>query len=187
MRRAVTLHTGRASIIPDGSALLGTRGDARRGARHESLRIASDIHTGGRTVTPAPPDRQRRVRSVRAYIALHRRDATCERPPCAVGPHRRVISENLMPTIDIQRTHNLGRDKARAAAELVAARLKEKIDATYRWDGDDLRFERSGAKGRIHVTDTTVRLEIDLGLVLRPLKGKIEEKAHQYLDEHLRA
>ncbi len=92
-----------------------------------------------------------------------------------------------MATIDIQRTHSLGKDKARAAAELVAERLKEKIDATYRWDGDDLRFERSGAKGRIHVTDSTVRLEIDLSLVLRPLKGKIEEKAHKYLDEYLRA
>jgi putative polyhydroxyalkanoate system protein len=91
-----------------------------------------------------------------------------------------------MATIDIQRTHSIGRDKARAAAELVAERLKEKIDATYRWEGDDLRFERSGAKGRIHVTETTVRLEIDLGLVLRPLKGKIEEKAQQYLDEYLR-
>jgi putative polyhydroxyalkanoate system protein len=90
-----------------------------------------------------------------------------------------------MATIDIKRSHNVGKEKARAAAEQVAERLKEKIDATYRWDGDDLRFERSGAKGRIAVSATEVRIEIELSLLLRPLKGKIEEKAHKYLDEYL--
>lgn len=90
-----------------------------------------------------------------------------------------------MATIDIKRTHAVGKDKARAAAEQVAERLKDKIDATYRWDGDDLRFERSGAKGRIAVTATEVRIEIDLSFLLRPLKGRIEEKANQYLDEYL--
>lgn len=90
-----------------------------------------------------------------------------------------------MATIDIKRTHALGKEKARAAAQQVAERLKDKIDATYHWDGDDLRFERTGAKGRIAVSATEVRIEIDLSFLLRPLKGKLEDKAKQYLDEYL--
>jgi putative polyhydroxyalkanoate system protein len=91
-----------------------------------------------------------------------------------------------MATIDIKRSHSIGKDKARTAAEAVAQRLKDKIDATYRWEGDDLKFERSGAKGRIAVSDTEVRVEVELGMLLRPIKGKIEDKVHQYLDEYLK-
>ncbi len=90
-----------------------------------------------------------------------------------------------MATIDIRRSHSVGKAAARTAAERIAERLKEKIDVRYHWEGDDLRLERTGAKGRIQVTNSEVRVEIDLNLALRPIKGKIEEKANKYLDEFL--
>ena len=92
-----------------------------------------------------------------------------------------------MATIDVRRAHTIGKDKARAAAESVAERLRDKIQISYQWAGDDLRFERTGARGAIHVTDREVHVEIDLSLVLRPMKGKIEGKVHKYLDEALGA
>lgn len=88
-----------------------------------------------------------------------------------------------MATIDITRKHSAGKDKAREVAESIAERLKDKIGITYRWAGDDLNFERTGAKGTIHVADDSVRVEVDLKMMLRPMKGKIEGKIHQYLDE----
>lgn len=91
-----------------------------------------------------------------------------------------------MATIDITRKHSIGKDKAREAAEGIAKRLESKLDIKYRWAGDDLKFERSGAKGNIHVTDDEVRVAIDLGMMLRPMKGKIEQKVHQYLDDALK-
>ncbi len=90
-----------------------------------------------------------------------------------------------MATIDIRRSHSLGKDRAREAAEGIAKRLEHKLAVKYRWEGDDLRFERTGAKGRIHVSDDAVRVEVDLGMMLRPMKGKVEQKVHQYLDEAL--
>jgi putative polyhydroxyalkanoate system protein len=90
-----------------------------------------------------------------------------------------------MATIDVTRSHSLGKDKARDAAEGIAKRLQSKLDVKYRWDGDDLKFERTGAKGRIHVSDASVRVEVDLGLMLRPMKGKVEQKVHEYLDDAL--
>ena len=90
-----------------------------------------------------------------------------------------------MATIDVRRKHAIGKDGARAAAETLAERLQEKLSIRYRWEGDDLRFDRTGAKGRIAVTDDEVRVEIDLSMMLRPLKGKVLQKVHQYLDELL--
>jgi putative polyhydroxyalkanoate system protein len=90
-----------------------------------------------------------------------------------------------MATIDIRRTHSIGKDAARKAAEGVAEKLKEKLSVTYKWEGDDLRFQRTGASGRIRVTDTEVHVEVELGFLLKPMKGKVEQKVHQYLDEAL--
>ena len=91
-----------------------------------------------------------------------------------------------MATIDITKKHTKTREEARAAAEQVANRLKDKLEATWRWSGEEIVFERTGAKGRIVIGDGVVRVEIDLAFVLRPLKGKVESKAQQYLDEYLK-
>jgi putative polyhydroxyalkanoate system protein len=90
-----------------------------------------------------------------------------------------------MPTIDVRRSHSIGRDGARAAAESIAKKLESKIGVRYAWKGDDLEFDRTGASGRIRVSDDEVLVQIDLGLMLRPMKGKIERRVHEYLDEAL--
>lgn len=91
-----------------------------------------------------------------------------------------------MATIDIQRKHSVGKDKAREVAQLVADRLKEKAGISYKWNGDALEFERTGAKGTLKVTDTQVTVAIDLGLLLRPMKGTIEAKIAEYFDRYLK-
>lgn len=90
-----------------------------------------------------------------------------------------------MATIDVSRSHTMGKDRAREAAEGIAKRLENKLDIKYRWEGDDLKFERTGAKGTIFVTDDKVRVAVDLGMMLRPMKGTVEQKIKQYLDEAL--
>ena len=90
-----------------------------------------------------------------------------------------------MPTIDIKRSHPLGKDKARAAVEQVAEKLRDKFGLSTNWDGDTLRFERSGAKGAIAVTDADVHVTVDLGMMMRPMKGTIETKIKEYLDQYL--
>jgi putative polyhydroxyalkanoate system protein len=90
-----------------------------------------------------------------------------------------------MAHIDMKRSHTLGKDGAKKVAEELAEDLKSKIDAKYHWDGDDLKFERSGAKGLIHVTDGEVQVQVELGLMLRPMRGMIEGKIKSYMDEKL--
>jgi len=90
-----------------------------------------------------------------------------------------------MATIDVERRHSIGKENARKAAEQLAEKLRDKLRVNYRWKEDDLVFERTGAKGRIHVTDSVVHVQIDLSLLLRPVKGVVEDRVHRYLDEYL--
>lgn len=90
-----------------------------------------------------------------------------------------------MPAIDFTYPHAMSKDDARAATERVAQDLEKQLDATYHWDGDTMRFDRSGASGHIEVRPEEVHVAIDLGLMLRPMKGRIRREAEQLLDEHL--
>ena len=89
-----------------------------------------------------------------------------------------------MPRIDIRRPHTLPMDQARAVVDKVAARMREKFDMQSEWDGDALRFSRSGVKGAIAVNADAVHVTAELGLMLSPLKGMIEQEIRRKLEEH---
>ncbi|MGH7270113.1 MAG: polyhydroxyalkanoic acid system family protein [Polyangiaceae bacterium] len=91
-----------------------------------------------------------------------------------------------MTTIDIRRRHSLSKDEAKKRAEAIATSLKEKLDLDWRWEHDRLSFVAprglaKGTKGAVSVSDTEVRVEIDLPFVLRVLKGKVESKVNEKL------
>ncbi len=90
-----------------------------------------------------------------------------------------------MSHIDISRSHCLGRQGARRSAEEIAEQLDQEFDLSYRWEGDVLHFQRSGVDGHMEVTDVEVRIRCRLGLLLRPLRGRLENEIERYLDEFL--
>ena len=51
------------------------------------------------------------------------------------------------------------------------------------WDGDTLRFSRSGVKGSIAVSAAAVEVHAELGLMLSPLKGMVEDEIRRKLAE----
>jgi putative polyhydroxyalkanoate system protein len=87
-----------------------------------------------------------------------------------------------MSVIDIHRSHSLDKQHARSAAETLAENLSRKFDMQYHWDGDQLKFERSGVKGRVDIAETDLHIRIELGMMLRPFKPKIEEEIQSRLD-----
>lgn len=89
-----------------------------------------------------------------------------------------------MARIDIQRDHHLSPEQAHAVVDKVAAKIKEKFGTESRWEGDTLRFERSGVKGSIAVAATSVHVVAELGMLLSPMKGTIEQEIRRKLDEH---
>ena len=95
-----------------------------------------------------------------------------------------------MATIDISRPHTLPKDEAKKRAEELATSMQAKLNLQWRWEGDHIRFEApsgpaKGTTGTVAVSDSTVRVQIDLPFLLRMLKGKVESKVNERLAELL--
>ena len=91
-----------------------------------------------------------------------------------------------MPELNIAREHSLGLEGAR----LVVARWREQAEQDWGMACasepgaamDRMRFERSGVRGELTVTDTRFDLQIKLGFLLGAYSGKIEQKIKANLD-----
>jgi len=89
-----------------------------------------------------------------------------------------------MPKIAIHRPHQLSIQEARAVVDQVAARMHEKLGVEGQWQGDTLRFSRPGVSGTIAVSSDAIQVNAELGLMLAPLKGMVEQEIRRKLDEH---
>jgi putative polyhydroxyalkanoate system protein len=85
-----------------------------------------------------------------------------------------------MADINIVQAHSLAPEQARAAAQQVADKLAEQFELACRWDGDVLRFERSGVNGALTLHPHQAQLQIALGfpmsLMADMVKAKVSEK-----------
>jgi len=95
-----------------------------------------------------------------------------------------------MPTIDISRAHSLAKDVARSRAEDLAKSMETKLGLSWKWNGDQIKFEApsgvaKGTTGDVTVTDDKVRVTVDLPFMLRVMKGTIEDKINEKLNQLL--
>ena len=88
-----------------------------------------------------------------------------------------------MHAIDIKRSHNLELAKAKKKVQKVANHIAEKFDVDCEWNGNTLRFQRSGVDGHIKVNPKSIHVFADLGFFLSALKSPIEREINRYLDE----
>ena len=89
-----------------------------------------------------------------------------------------------MATIEISRTHALGKDEAKNRTNTVLEKMKSSQGIQGTWSGDTFNITKP-ATGTFMVTDTLVQIAIDLPFMLRPLKGTIEQRINQELDKAL--
>jgi putative polyhydroxyalkanoate system protein len=95
-----------------------------------------------------------------------------------------------MATIDVRRTHALPRDEARKRAEDLARSMQQRFELDWRWEGDRIVFEAprgaaKGTRGSVEVGEREVRVQIDLPMLLRMLKGTVESKVNEKLSQVL--
>ena len=92
-----------------------------------------------------------------------------------------------MADINIVQQHKLTAEKAREAAQQVADKLAQEYDLACAWDGDVLRFERSGVDGSLTLEKEQAQLQIKLGFMLSAfastIEGKIAEKMRKVFTE----
>ncbi len=91
-----------------------------------------------------------------------------------------------MASVDITRGHDLGVAEAKQRAEPLLEDLRASFGVSGAWEGDQFVITQP-ARGTLDVTDTTVRVQVDLPLFLRPMKGVVESKINESLDEALAA
>jgi putative polyhydroxyalkanoate system protein len=92
-----------------------------------------------------------------------------------------------MNPIVVRRSHRLSLAEVRRLAETMAKRLQGEFGGTYAWDGDTLRFRRTGASGHVAVTKGALEVHVELGLLLTPLRSLIEREICAFCDEQLGA
>ena len=90
-----------------------------------------------------------------------------------------------MAQILVERTHNLGREAAREKADALAARLAREFGVSCQWQGDVLAVKRSGADGRIEVYEDSVKVLLNLGLLLSAMGSSIQGQIERALDKAL--
>jgi len=87
-----------------------------------------------------------------------------------------------MASIDIHHAHDLSKKDARAAVERVAEKMSQKFGIKHAWNGDQLDFSGSGAKGRVSLGNKEAHLTLTLGFPVSMFRNSIETAIHEYLD-----
>lgn len=88
-----------------------------------------------------------------------------------------------MSTISVERNHGLNEKEALERVKVIVAEFANKLKADVSWSGNRATFKGKGFKGDAQVTANNVSIDVDLGLLLRPMKGRIESR----LEEELRS
>ena len=102
----------------------------------------------------------------------------------AADETRRNIGRR-MSDIKFVRAHSLPIARAKALVQKTADRLAAEYSLSSEWHGNTLRFHRLGVEGQMHVTGSEIRLDVTLGLLLKPLKGKFIDHIEHDLDKAL--
>src|SRR5258708_37305685 len=106
------------------------------------------------------------------------------------GDTREWHFRGTMATIDIRRAHSLPKEDAKKKAEELAKSMEAKFNLEWRWKGDAIVFDAprgvaKGTKGEVSVSDSEVRVQIDLPFMLQMLKGTVETRVNEKLREIL--
>jgi putative polyhydroxyalkanoate system protein len=81
-----------------------------------------------------------------------------------------------MTDISIVQEHGLDPAMARAAAQTVADRMAADYGLALAWEGDVLRFERSGVSGALTLEAQRAVMRIALGFPIDMMAAAIESK-----------
>lgn len=81
-----------------------------------------------------------------------------------------------MADISIVQQHHLNTDKAREAAQKVADKLAGEYGLACAWEGDVLKFGRSGVQGALTLQAQQAEMTIRLGFPMSAFAAAIETK-----------
>ncbi|MEO1171723.1 MAG: polyhydroxyalkanoic acid system family protein [Myxococcota bacterium] len=90
-----------------------------------------------------------------------------------------------MADIEMSRDHDLGAQGATDRLKGIEDKLRDKYGVTLAWAGNVADVKGKGVSGKITVEETLVSLSLKLGMMLKPLKGKIREGIERSVEKAL--
>src|SRR5690349_7065703 len=158
---------------------------ARRGAAPIARASVWVCFTG----TPGGSEGSRASQPIQLNVRLNATGPQrgCQSPttwsPRAVWLYSRCnVPDRSMPTIAIKRRHKLEPKKAKAAAQKVIKDLSARYQLACSWDGDQVKFERPGVSGRMHLGRSEIVLGVQLSFLMSTLKCAIERAIKEEFD-----
>jgi putative polyhydroxyalkanoate system protein len=89
-----------------------------------------------------------------------------------------------MAKIKLEQNHSKPVPDVKTGIDAMMERMKSMgVEAT--WKGDTMHLSGKGIKGTVAVTAAKVAVDLDLGLPVSLMKGKIEEKIRHGLETKL--
>jgi putative polyhydroxyalkanoate system protein len=91
-----------------------------------------------------------------------------------------------MNKVEVDIAHRLSRAEARSRLDRVTAKLAQDYSAECNWEGAErLVVRRKGLEARLDIADDKVKVNLELGLFMRPFAGSIRAGIAKQLGEIL--
>lgn len=81
-----------------------------------------------------------------------------------------------MSRIRIRRRHAMDHEHALRVADELAREMTAHYDFEWHWEGERLKLRRTGLRGEVGVYPNEIGVDLELGMMLRPLRGRIEQE-----------
>jgi putative polyhydroxyalkanoate system protein len=88
-----------------------------------------------------------------------------------------------MAKVEMKRSHKLANDEAKKRVDALAATLQQKYGLTGTWSGNRYDFKRTGVTGCVLLSEGQVAVEVNLSMLLSPIKSKVEQAIREKLDK----
>ncbi|MCK5689662.1 polyhydroxyalkanoic acid system family protein [Myxococcota bacterium] len=91
-----------------------------------------------------------------------------------------------MSQLSIKRSHSLSVDEAKERVSKFETKLQQSYGVSLDWkDSTSAMLRGKGFSGKLSLDASSVDVDIKLGLMLRPLKSKIQSAIEDALDKEL--
>ena len=90
-----------------------------------------------------------------------------------------------MADIDIERAHSLPMAEAQQLVDKIATEMGDKMGLECTKNGNNIAFKRSGVDGEITLDENAIRIQAELGFMMKAMKPMIVGAINKRLDEVL--
>lgn len=86
-----------------------------------------------------------------------------------------------MATIEVRRATEIDKVEAKRRTESLARKMEAKLGIDWQWKGDLMLFDASrgaarGMRGSVSVDGASVRVALDLPMMMRAYRGQVEDR-----------